>query len=27
MSKSHPRWRMAKRVLTVLFFIAVIVLL
>jgi hypothetical protein len=25
--KSHPRWRMAKRVLTVLFFIAVIVLL
>ncbi|MDL5400760.1 hypothetical protein QSI00_24665, partial [Escherichia coli] len=22
MSKSHPRWRMAKRVLTVLFFIA-----
>lgn len=27
MSKSHPRWRMAKRVLTVLFFIAVIILL
>ena len=27
MSKSHPRWRMAKRVLTALFFIAVIVLL
>ena len=27
MSKSHPRWRMAKRVLTVLFFIAVVVLL
>ncbi|PDO85448.1 MULTISPECIES: lysylphosphatidylglycerol synthase domain-containing protein [Enterobacteriaceae] len=27
MSRSHPRWRLAKRVLTVLFFIAVVVLL
>ncbi|MGY5957772.1 YbhN family protein [Kosakonia sp. BK9b] len=27
MSKSHPRWRLAKKVLTVLFFIAVVVLL
>ena len=26
-SRSHPRWRLAKRVLTVLFFIAVVVLL
>ena len=27
MSKSHPRWRLAKKILTWLFFIAVIVLL
>lgn len=27
MSKSHPRWRLAKKLLTWLFFIAVIVLL
>ena len=27
MAKSHPRWRMAKKILTVLFFIAVVVLL
>lgn len=27
MAKSHPRWRLAKKILTVLFFIAVIVLL
>lgn len=27
MAKSHPRWRMAKKILTVLFFIAVAVLL
>ncbi|MEQ4453031.1 lysylphosphatidylglycerol synthase domain-containing protein [Kosakonia sacchari] len=26
-SRSHPRWRLAKRILTVLFFIAVVVLL
>ncbi|WP_250952508.1 hypothetical protein, partial [Escherichia coli] len=26
MSKSHPRWRLAKKILTWLFFIAVIVL-
>ena len=26
MAKSHPRWRMAKKILTVLFFIAVVVL-
>ncbi|WLI78398.1 lysylphosphatidylglycerol synthase domain-containing protein [Kosakonia sp. H02] len=27
MSKSHPRWRLAKKILTVVFFIAVVVLL
>ncbi|QJT79910.1 lysylphosphatidylglycerol synthase domain-containing protein [Kosakonia sp. MUSA4] len=27
MKKSHPRWRLAKKILTVLFFIAVVVLL
>ena len=27
MAKSHPRWRLAKKVLTWLFFIAVVVLL
>lgn len=27
MAKSHPRWRVAKKILTWLFFIAVIVLL
>ena len=27
MSKSHPRWRLAKKILTWLLFIAVIVLL
>ncbi|SAA48648.1 inner membrane protein YbhN [Enterobacter hormaechei] len=27
MSKSHPRWRLAKKILTWLFFIAVAVLL
>ena len=27
MAKSHPRWRLAKKILTWLFFIAVIVLL
>ena len=27
MSKSHPRWRLAKKLLTWLFFIAMIVLL
>ena len=27
MSTSHPRWRLAKKILTWLFFIAVIVLL
>lgn len=27
MSKSHPRWRLAKKILTGLFFIAVAVLL
>ncbi|WP_261797688.1 hypothetical protein, partial [Klebsiella pneumoniae] len=27
MAKSHPRWRMAKKIMTVLFFIAVVVLL
>ena len=27
MAKSHPRWQMAKKILTVLFFIAVVVLL